>query len=659
MARKLTSGRRLAAALMSGGLLVGALTVLAAGPAEGVATPVPANVKAYATGTELHVHALQVAADGPRVADVHQAHSAATFNSSGLPAGGQVSEINATISPIHGALDEALVPAGSEAYARGAGIDVGLGNSLPNATNEAALILSGIAGAASYPPATSAEPVLPAHASTQTGLVEEQIDVPVSPLVYAGVLRGRALANWNPNHAMPMLGSPIAYGEGYAADVQLLNAGDTQDPQGRMLAPVIATDAIPTGTDRSVADSKSYTYLVNNGDGTCGVATEIHQTIAPVRINLPPDDVQDNDLIIEVAGEWVMRGVATGKAPATVSYAVGDADISLPIIRVIQGAAEAGSLNFEDLFGEEGLDLLDPALDPLLNIDIAEPPRAPVAPGVTPVFGSAPTKTVNQLRVAADAVRVQLLSAAAGTPEAGLQALDLRLGHFEMSIDVPTGGVNCEIPIDKSGPPSIDIGTNGVFTVKVPIDAAALNPFPCKLTSITVTDVVAVETADTPSRPPVMNILSGTGPAGSTATVSADKKSITFTNVPNYTPGSPPLTFTITGQVPTTSGQGKIRNTATATAVPGDCQLQDALVGSLLGGAAFFGSSGAGLTGRIEGASSNNVTGSDVVGGIGITAGRVLAVTGRNDGLYLGLALAALAAGFGAVRLRRRATVTE
>ena len=55
-----------------------------------------------------------------------------------------------------------------------------------------------------------------------------------------------------------------------------------------------------------MASTQTFTYLVNNGDGTCGIASEIHMTIAPVNINLL-------GTTIEVGGDWVMKGVATGK----------------------------------------------------------------------------------------------------------------------------------------------------------------------------------------------------------------------------------------------------------------------------------------------------------------------------------------------------------
>ena len=119
-----------------------------------------------------------------------------------------------------------------------------------------------------------------------------------------------ASALWNPNYLFPMLGNPLTYGKGEAADVQLLNFGGiTAD--GKFADALVSLDG--PNPDRSVVSAQTFTYLVNNGDGTCGVAAEIHQTLAPVRLNLPPDDIPANDLLLEVGGDWVMKAVATGK----------------------------------------------------------------------------------------------------------------------------------------------------------------------------------------------------------------------------------------------------------------------------------------------------------------------------------------------------------
>ena len=66
------------------------------------------------------------------------------------------------------------------------------------------------------------------------------------------------------------------------------------------------------GDTRNEADSRSFTYLASNGDGTYGLATETHMTFAPISL-LQTDPAAPPPVVIEILGEWVFRAVATGK----------------------------------------------------------------------------------------------------------------------------------------------------------------------------------------------------------------------------------------------------------------------------------------------------------------------------------------------------------
>src|SRR5207247_9405121 len=103
---------------------------------------------------------------------------------------------------------------------------------------------------------------------------------------------------WNNN--VCIFGQPLAYGLGYAADAQLLDAGSA-NPDGSMSQPVIALDT-GTPTDRTVSQSKSFTYLKPNGDGTFGLVSEVPETIAPVTIAKG----MAGGTTIEFPGEWVL-----------------------------------------------------------------------------------------------------------------------------------------------------------------------------------------------------------------------------------------------------------------------------------------------------------------------------------------------------------------
>ena len=54
-------------------------------------------------------------------------------------------------------------------------------------------------------------------------------------------------------------------------------------------------------------DTRSFTYLVNNGDGTFGVASETRMTFAPVTL-LQTDANAPAPIVVEVLGEWRRGG---------------------------------------------------------------------------------------------------------------------------------------------------------------------------------------------------------------------------------------------------------------------------------------------------------------------------------------------------------------
>jgi hypothetical protein len=646
-------GRRLKAALVSGGLLAGVMVISAPGPAEGVAGPTPAGLSAFVNGTELHAHA--VAAPDPKLADVDEAFAISAVNSAGLTTR-LVNEVN-----------EAILPqTGKNAYARGGGADVGVGAESPTDANGRPISLS-IAESKSptaNPPYTDGLAVAP---PTDNGNVQTiDLDGALDPVANASALGGRSATLWNPNYLFPTLGNPLTYGFGTAADAQLINQG-ALDSLGRFLDPILSTDAPPAAApDRNVANAQTYTYLVNNGDGTCGIGAEIHQTIAPVNLNVL-------GTTIEVAGDWVMRGVATGKPTGNkLTYGPTSVEGGTAVIRVLNDSDGTllGGLNLQDILGDTGLaDALDP-LDPLADVSVGADARAispPNADGTAtvPNEASQPTISPTHVSAAADVVRLKLLSAAAP-----LDLGDIRVGHFEMDLKVPDGGVNCEIPVAKvTDHPIASTGDDLTFDIKIPSDPNAVKPFPCDLTNITVTDTLSVDHADNPSDPPKMNIISAKGPHGEIGVVDQPgQQKVTFANIGNWKPGDPPLVIHIIAKVPTNSGTGTMKDTADVNATAANCKASNSVLGDVIGFitgngsvtglANFFGANGVGLTGNIRGGGPVSIKGTGFLGAQKIQKAAVLSVTGRNDGLYLALALGLMASAFGLVRLRRRLTIT-
>ena len=630
MSMKRTGGR-LRTALLCGALVAGAVMVSATAPAFGVARPAPkTGFSAYANGTTVHAHAVQLP---PKVADVDEAFSAFAMNGGGLKTQ-IVSEVNELISP--------AAPT-KNVHARAGGAEVGIGQPVPTDENGHLIELP----VATAQAATAKAPFV--DGPNVTTIIP--LDGALDPIANAQALQGVAAALWNPNYLFPMLGNPLAYSYGTAADIEALNVGGV-DGAGDFIAPVLDTEA--PGPERNVSSSQTFSYLVNNGDGTCGIATETHISIAPLQISLPPNpDMPQTGLLIEVAGDWVMKAVATGKPTGnSLTYSpdpnqdpasfvlriidLSDPDPTTPII---------GQLSLQDILGDTGLaEQLDP-LDPLLDVAVGADPRA-ISSEPIPDDTSSPTVTPTLVSAAADVVRLKI---GAGLAE-GFEAADLRVGHFETKIEVPQGGVNCEIPIAKtSSVPVAGAGQQLTFRVRVPSTTQAVIPFPCELANVKITDVLSVEKADNPAKPPKMNLVSGTGPAGQVGKVSADKQSITFANIGTWKPGAPPLIVTIKAVVPADSGTGIMKDEATAFATAANCKASnsvlgsiiDAITGTVTGGVGggggveggFFGDQFTGLTGNIRGGGPVSLTGEGILNGPRIKPTKVLPATGLEGNL--------------------------
>lgn len=295
--------KRLAVLLLPG--MLGAASAVVGLPSAGAQVAASGPYGGYSTGTVLHADALQAAATGPRVVDGEVAFSGASANSAGLGTAID-NEMSQAVQP---------VSAGKASYGRGAGLELGLGTTTPNNPDANQAILASLAEA-------SAPPIGPL-------VTKEAGPIPASPLAYASLLRGQAAAVFDPN--VCTIGQPLAYGLGFAADAQLLNAGQA-NADGSLQQPVVATDT--TQNARAVSQSKSFTYLKPNGDGTWGVVSETHQTIAPVTLFKGTP----NEVTIEALGEWVLRATASGKdGGAKIEYAPGGSPTpTTPALRIIQ-----------------------------------------------------------------------------------------------------------------------------------------------------------------------------------------------------------------------------------------------------------------------------------------------------------------------------------
>jgi hypothetical protein len=534
---------------------------------------------AYGSGTAVSINALQLATT--QVANVQQATASAVVNSKGLNPPPSVNEMGQTVLPSgEGA---------KNSYARGAGAEVGALTNVPDPNNQNQLILSGLAQ-------QDAPPVVAGGATVKTvGPVN------LDPILKASVLTGTAQAIYDPNFCP--VGVPFSYGRGEAAGAQVLTNGT-----GGALVDT-------TGNTQNVSQSRSYTYLIANGDGTFGMVSETHIIVAPVTLASVGGLVAPATL--SVVGEFVLRVTATGKpGGASVTFAPAGTNSPTDPVVTLNGTTV---LTTQQLLGGGGLNLTQ--LQPLATLQVGTPPHpigattgaAPVAADGTSASG------------AVDLVHIGILTVP------NLTGGDIRLAHAEGSVSVPAGGLKCTIPVSKTADPDpVSAGNNVTLHINIPADVNQFSTlFGCDLVGIKVVDTEAVLNGS-----PRFSIVS----ADNGATISGN--TVTFGSAGNYHPGDPPRVLSIVLAIPGNSGAGTLQDTAQVSAVLGNCT--GGIAGQQLVGAANLNNSA--------------VTGTGTLQGPTVTGGNLAATGGNSWPLVAGGGF--LLAALGLVRLRRRATDT-
>jgi LPXTG-motif cell wall-anchored protein len=362
----------------------------------------PGAYAGYSSGTVAHADALQ--SGNNRLADVEVAFSGGAFTSS--PLGIIHNEMSRVVAP--------TFQTTPNAYGRGSGLEVGLAVT-PSGENQIVL-------------PTKVE----ALASVTTDLITEEVGpLALDPLALARLLRGQAQGKLVSN---PCLTSgDLAYGLGYAADVGLL---DTV-PGGSFDAPLVSTTA--ANPDRAVSQSVSRTAL-RGTVAPFGLTSETRQTIAPVTLFKGTP----NQFTIEALGEWVLSVTANGTAgSASVHYGPAAASPETPVLRVINAAnVVTNVLTLQQLLTNNGLTVTVPG--GVAEIAIGEPPRALGGAGGSPPETSPTTGTLASAAV--DVARVRLLL------QGQDHLADIRIGHMEAAVAVPSGGITC--PPTTNEPPA-------------------------------------------------------------------------------------------------------------------------------------------------------------------------------------------------------------
>lgn len=384
-----------------------------------------ADFHGYATGTDVHVDALQAASNGPQLANAEVAFSGASVASQGTGSGGApaeiVNEMGQVVQPKLPVSGESKV-AGNKSFGRGSGLEVGLGQNIP--------------ADAPQIPISKVRVSAPPNQSDDTNLVT----VPAAPLAYAQAARGLASAQWS-DSTCPLGNAPISFGEGYVAKAQLLSQSAASD--NPMKDPLVAADT-PIPPVANVSDAQSFELLAAptkpNGDAIPsdgnGLVSETLETIAPVTLF----QGTSNEVTIRVLGTWELKAVAGGvPGSAYVQYGPVGATPSTNILEVdtLSGNnVQRQTFTFQDVFGNGGLTI--PA-SPLVTLKVGTPPHA--------IGGSGAVTKAADGTTAAGAVDV--VSVLVGDVQPGVHIADLRVGHMEASATVPSGGVSCTIPITK------------------------------------------------------------------------------------------------------------------------------------------------------------------------------------------------------------------
>ena len=541
---------------------------------------------AYGSGAAVITEALGLG--NTTVANVVAASSGGAVNSAGLNTA-IINEFGVNIAP---------ATPGKNALGRGTGLEAGLVTPDPQQTTVNQLLVSGLALASAPPPSE---------------LVTKEIPLNLDPVAFASVLRGQAQATYDP--AFCPVGRPLTYGLGQASNLELLNLGGGSTAQNGFMTPLLGTSIDAFGTPRGASQSRTVTYMRANGDGTFGVVSETRQTVAP--ISVLANEATQTAITVEVAGEFGLRVVASGKATgSTVEY------LGNPVLTITTTtlgiSAQVVKISLSDLLTQNGL-VID--LPGIATIALGAPPR-----GLNGAATSKPAVATDGTSAsgAADIVRLSLLDLP------GLTVLDLALGHMEGAAAAPPGGVTCDIPVSKTASINpVTVGQDFTYTISIPSTSALYQAlFTCDLVNIS-----AVDTVETQSGTPRIQLLS----ASNGGVISGNK--VTWANLGNYTLGQAPIVLTINARIPNNSGAGVLRDTVNVSATLGNCRGGATGEDIVQGGA------------RLDGSA---ITGAVTLVGPDVTRGDLAATGGTSWPLVAGGGF--LLAALGLVRLRRRAT---
>ncbi|MDQ1488175.1 MAG: hypothetical protein QOJ23_689 [Actinomycetota bacterium] len=310
---------------------------------------------------------------------------------------------------------------------------------------------------------------------------ESQADL--TPLTKANALRSEASARAVATGCV--IGRDIARGAAAADDTDI---ADTE-PSARSKKPLLSLSA--DEPPRAVSQSTSIVHLtpIPGHSGRFGAVAETRQTIAPVTFGLPGSN---DKFTIEVGGEWVLRASADGASGSTALQPErSDGNQDRPVLRLVKGKDVVTEEDIPRLGDRTGI-FIDGR--PVGDIRIGGEARAVNGPPE-----SAPMATGVRVSAAADVVVVRLFE-----PEA-----QLRIGHMEVGLAIPAGGVQCPgIAMSKTSDPT-SVAPGNPFSWNIEVS----NPNDCILEGVKVTDrpvaSAGVEWKSLTSLPPARRSFAG------------------------------------------------------------------------------------------------------------------------------------------------------
>lgn len=533
--------------------------------------------------------------EGARTADASLAHTLVAYSGGEVDSGGLRSKAPRRKLRMPAAPAD---PDGN-ALAEGTGVEVRTG--VGTATE--AVNLAALAKAVAPPAATH----------------EAELAIDLAPALLAESARGRASARYDADFCP--VGEDFTFAEGQVENLEVLGAGTPA--------------AFLSSNDLS--ESKTVTSVMSNGDGTFGLVTETSMTVAPVVIGPTAGEPL---LFVEIAGELVLRVIATGKpGGARIEWS------GTPVVSVRSlGVPIVGPIALGSIGNPNGLQLDIPLV---ANLTVGAPPEARDAPVGTPPMVAADGTSAS---ASVDVVDLELLQGLAGLTA----GVDLRIGHMEGSVTVPEGGLRCAIPLAKrAGVEQVTAGEDFTVTISVPSDAARFDElFACDLLDITVTDRLGAGSGQ-----PRFEIRS----ASDGGRITGD--SVTWDGLPDYHPGDPPIELTVTARALADSPAGVVHDTADVSADLGRCAGGGPISGTVtfdgpqvLAAVGDRASSGTGSPAVAPAAASPVGVGPPAVAGTVVESGRdpsgTLPATGRHIALSLLVGVVLLGAG---EAIRRRA----